>query len=55
MIQTLAYIDPQAKIAANVVVEPYTVIHKNVSIGEGTRHVLCNHWNNFQLVYWNER
>jgi UDP-N-acetylglucosamine acyltransferase len=36
MIQTLAYIDPQAKIAANVVVEPFTVIHKNVTIGEGS-------------------
>ncbi len=36
MIQTLAYIDPQANIAANVVVEPFTVIHKNVTIGEGS-------------------
>ena len=36
MIQSLAYIDPQAKIASNVVVEPFTVIHKNVVIGEGT-------------------
>lgn len=36
MIQTLAYIDPQAKIASNVVVEPFSVIHKNVTIGEGT-------------------
>ncbi|MFN7313602.1 MAG: acyl-ACP--UDP-N-acetylglucosamine O-acyltransferase [Bacteroidota bacterium] len=36
MIQTLAYIDPQAKIASNVVVEPFVVIHKNVTIGEGT-------------------
>lgn len=36
MIQTLAYIDPQAKLSANVVVEPFTVIHKNVEIGEGT-------------------
>lgn len=36
MIQTLAYIDPQAKIASNVVVEPFTVIHKNVTIGEGS-------------------
>ena len=36
MIQTLAYIDPQAKLAANVVVEPFSVIHKNVTIGEGT-------------------
>src|SRR6185369_3720859 len=36
MIQTLAYIDPQAKIAPNVVVEPFSVIHKNVEIEEGT-------------------
>lgn len=36
MIQSLAYIDPQAKIASNVVVEPFTVIHKNVTIGEGS-------------------
>lgn len=36
MIQSLAYVDPQAKIASNVVVEPFTVIHKNVTIGEGT-------------------
>ena len=36
MIQSLAYIDPQAKIAANVVIEPFTTIHKDVEIGEGT-------------------
>lgn len=36
MIQSLAYIDPQAKIAQNVVIEPFTVIHKNVTIGEGS-------------------
>src|SRR6185369_3649993 len=36
MIQTLAYIDPEAKLAPNVVVEPFSVIHKNVEIGEGT-------------------
>lgn len=36
MIQTLAYIDSQAKVAPNVVVEPFSVIHKNVTIGEGT-------------------
>jgi UDP-N-acetylglucosamine acyltransferase len=36
MIQSLSYIDPQAKLSANVVVEPFTVIHKNVTIGEGT-------------------
>lgn len=36
MIQSLAYIDPQAKIASNVVIEPFSVIHKNVVIGEGS-------------------
>jgi len=36
MIQPLAYIHPQAKIADNVVVEPFAVIHKDVEIGEGT-------------------
>jgi UDP-N-acetylglucosamine acyltransferase len=36
MIQGLSFIDDQAKIAANVVVEPFTVIHKNVEIGEGS-------------------
>ncbi len=36
MIQPLAYIHPEAKIAQNVVVEPFTTIHKDVVIGEGT-------------------
>jgi UDP-N-acetylglucosamine acyltransferase len=36
MIQPLAYIHPQAKIADNVVIEPFVTIHKNVEIGEGT-------------------
>jgi UDP-N-acetylglucosamine acyltransferase len=36
MNQPLAYIDPDAKIAKNVVIEPFTVIEKNVTIGEGT-------------------
>lgn len=36
MIQPLAYIHPQAKIADNVVVEPFAVVHKDVEIGEGT-------------------
>ncbi|MGB0870215.1 MAG: acyl-ACP--UDP-N-acetylglucosamine O-acyltransferase [Flavobacteriales bacterium] len=36
MNQPLAYIHPEAKIADNVVVEPFTSIHKNVEIGEGT-------------------
>ncbi len=36
MNQPLAYIHPQAKIARNVVVEPFTTIHSNVKIGSGT-------------------
>ena len=36
MNQPLAYIHPGAKIAKNVVVEPFTTIHNNVQIGEGT-------------------
>lgn len=36
MNQPLAYINPEAKIADNVVIEPFSVIHKNVEIGEGT-------------------
>ena len=36
MIQPLAYIHPQAKIAENVVIEPFVTIHKDVVIGEGT-------------------
>ena len=36
MNQPLAYIHPQAKIARNVVVEPFTTIHNNVKIGSGT-------------------
>ena len=36
MNQPLAYIQPGAKIAKNVVVEPFTTIHNNVIIGEGT-------------------
>jgi UDP-N-acetylglucosamine acyltransferase len=36
MNQPLAYIDPQAKIARNVVIEPFSTIHKNVEIDEGT-------------------
>ena len=36
MNQPLAYIHPQAKIATNVVVEPFTIIHNNVIIGSGT-------------------
>ncbi len=36
MIQPLSYIHPEAKIAQNVVVEPFSTIHKDVVIGEGT-------------------
>lgn len=36
MHQPLAYIHPEAKIASNVVVEPFTTISKDVEIGEGT-------------------
>jgi UDP-N-acetylglucosamine acyltransferase len=36
MIQPLAYIHPEAKIANNVVIEPFVTIHKNVVIGEGS-------------------
>lgn len=36
MIQPLAYVNPEAKIADNVVVEPFVTIHKNVEIGEGS-------------------
>jgi UDP-N-acetylglucosamine acyltransferase len=36
MNQPLAYIHPGAKIAKNVVIEPFTTISNNVIIGEGT-------------------
>ncbi|WP_372793779.1 acyl-ACP--UDP-N-acetylglucosamine O-acyltransferase [Lutibacter sp.] len=36
MNQPLAYIHPGAKIATNVVVEPFTTIHNDVIIGSGT-------------------
>ena len=36
MIQRLAYVNPGAKLADNVVIEPFVTIHKNVEIGEGT-------------------
>jgi UDP-N-acetylglucosamine acyltransferase len=36
MIQPLAYVSPQTKIADNVVIDPFVTIHKNVEIGEGT-------------------
>lgn len=36
MNQPLAYVHPQAKIASNVVIEPFVNIEKNVTIDEGT-------------------
>jgi UDP-N-acetylglucosamine acyltransferase len=36
MNQPLAYVNPQAKIAPNVVIEPFVTIDKNVVIDEGT-------------------
>ena len=36
MIQPLAYVHPQAKVANNVVIEPFVTIEKNVTIEEGT-------------------
>ena len=37
MNQPLAYVHPGAKIAKNVVVEPFSTINNNVEIGEGSR------------------
>ncbi len=36
MIQPLAYVHPSAKIADNVVIDPFVTIHKNVEIEDGT-------------------
>ncbi|MGQ9846880.1 MAG: acyl-ACP--UDP-N-acetylglucosamine O-acyltransferase [Bacteroidales bacterium] len=36
MKQPLAYIHPEAKIANNVIIDPFVTIEKNVEIGEGT-------------------
>lgn len=36
MKQPLAYIHPEAKIASNVIIDPFVTIEKNVEIGEGT-------------------
>ena len=36
MNQPLAYVHPQTKIANNAVIEPFSTIHQNVEIGEGT-------------------
>lgn len=37
MKQPLAYVHPDANVAANVVIEPFVTIDKNVVVGEGTR------------------
>jgi len=37
MNQPLAYINPEARIAEDVVIGPFTTIDRNVEIGEGTR------------------
>ena len=36
MTQPLAYIHPDAKLAATVIVEPFSMIYENVEIGDGT-------------------
>ncbi len=36
MIHPHTYIHPNAKLATNVKIDPFTVIHQNVEIGEGT-------------------
>lgn len=36
MIHPLTYVHPDAKIAPNVRIDPFTTVHKNVEIGEGT-------------------
>jgi UDP-N-acetylglucosamine acyltransferase len=36
MSQSLVYIHPEAKVAANVTIDPFTTIHQDVVIGEGT-------------------
>ncbi len=36
MKQSLAYIHPEARIAENVIIDPFVTIEKNVEIGEGT-------------------
>jgi UDP-N-acetylglucosamine acyltransferase len=41
MISPLAHVDPKAKIAENVTIEPFSVVYGDVEIGEGT-HVMPN-------------
>ena len=36
MLQPLAYVHPNAKIAENVVIDPFVSIEKDVEIGKGT-------------------
>src|SRR5437762_4899567 len=36
MIHPLTYIHPNARVATNVKIDPFTVIHQDVEIGEGT-------------------
>ena len=36
MIQPLAYVSPEAKLAHNVMIDPFVTIHRNVEIGEGS-------------------
>ena len=36
MYHPLSYVHPEAKIAENVIIEPFATVHKNVEIGEGT-------------------
>ena len=36
MSQSLAFVHPEARIAQNVIIEPYAVIYKDVEVGEGT-------------------
>ena len=36
IIHPYTYIHPDARLAANVRIDPFTVIHQNVEIGEGT-------------------
>jgi UDP-N-acetylglucosamine acyltransferase len=41
MISPLAYVHPEAKIGANVTIDPFAFIDRNVEIGEGT-HIMSN-------------
>jgi UDP-N-acetylglucosamine acyltransferase len=41
MISNLAHIHPNAQIGANVTIDPFSVIHDDVIIGDGT-HVMSN-------------